>query len=508
MAMNTAAESYRQIVRSSLIIGGSTIINILIGLLRTKAVALLLGPAGVGLIGLLQNLMNVAANVAALGLRTAGTRQIAKAVGRNDVHAIAATRLALFWGTITLALVGAAGIWLLRNLLAAQVLADPGRATQVGWLAFGVAMSVAASSQSALLTGLRRIGDLARISLASSILATIAGVAAVLISPDYGLVVFVLATPVSSFILGLWVVRRLGRLETPSISLVVVFAQLGKMLQLGAAFMIAGVATLLGELAVRTLISRGPGAGALGEFQASWTISVTYTGLVLGAMGADYYPRLASAIHDADAANRLVNEQTEVALLLAGPMFIGVIGIAPWIIEALYSKDFHEAAAILQWQALGDILKIASWPLGYFILAFANARMYLLSEITANAVFVAVAWFALPRMGIEATGVSFLLMYALYLPFAFWISFRRSGFVWTRRVTVHFTALVVTAIVVFLTAGWSQKGGAIIGSVAALIAALHAIGRLRQFIDPGTRAGRIVVDISSRVNRVLKLSHE
>lgn len=327
MAMNTAAESYRQIVRSSLIIGGSTIINILIGLLRTKAVALLLGPAGVGLIGLLQNLMNVAANVAALGLRTAGTRQIAKAVGRNDVHAIAATRLALFWGTITLALVGAAGIWLLRNLLAAQVLADPGRATQVGWLAFGVAMSVAASSQSALLTGLRRIGDLARISLASSILATIAGVAAVLISPDYGLVVFVLATPVSSFILGLWVVRRLGRLETPSISLVVVFAQLGKMLQLGAAFMIAGVATLLGELAVRTLISRGPGAGALGEFQASWTISVTYTGLVLGAMGADYYPRLASAIHDADAANRLVNEQTEVALLLAGPMFIGVIGI-------------------------------------------------------------------------------------------------------------------------------------------------------------------------------------
>ena len=49
--------SHKQILRSSFIIGGASVINILVGLLRMKVVAVLLGPAGVGLIGILNNLM-------------------------------------------------------------------------------------------------------------------------------------------------------------------------------------------------------------------------------------------------------------------------------------------------------------------------------------------------------------------------------------------------------------------------------------------------------------------
>ena len=45
-------DSHRQILRSSFIIGGASVINILVGLLRIKVVAVLLGPAGVGLIGI------------------------------------------------------------------------------------------------------------------------------------------------------------------------------------------------------------------------------------------------------------------------------------------------------------------------------------------------------------------------------------------------------------------------------------------------------------------------
>ena len=38
--------SYKQILRSSSIIGGASVVNILIGLLRTKVVAVVLGTAG------------------------------------------------------------------------------------------------------------------------------------------------------------------------------------------------------------------------------------------------------------------------------------------------------------------------------------------------------------------------------------------------------------------------------------------------------------------------------
>src|SRR5579871_2044478 len=105
--------SYRQILRSTSIIGGASVVNILIGLVRSKAVAVLLGPAGVGLIGLLQNLMQTASSVASLGMSSVGTRQISEAAATGDMAAVAVARRALLLGTILLALIGASVFWLL-----------------------------------------------------------------------------------------------------------------------------------------------------------------------------------------------------------------------------------------------------------------------------------------------------------------------------------------------------------------------------------------------------------
>ena len=68
------------------------------------------------------------------------------------------------------------------------------------------------------------------------------------------------------------------------------------------------------------MIQQKLSAESLGYFQAAWAISMTYIGFVLSAMGTDYYPRLTQTIHDRIKVNRLVNEQTEVAILLAGPV--------------------------------------------------------------------------------------------------------------------------------------------------------------------------------------------
>lgn len=47
--MTEANASYRRILKSTSVIGGASVINIGIGLLRSKVLAVLLGPAGVGL---------------------------------------------------------------------------------------------------------------------------------------------------------------------------------------------------------------------------------------------------------------------------------------------------------------------------------------------------------------------------------------------------------------------------------------------------------------------------
>ena len=478
--VDSKEKSYTQILKSSSIIGGASVINILIGLLKIKVVAVLLGPAGVGLIGLLQSLVATGAQLAAVGLGNAGTRQIADAVGRGDPLAISASRRALFWGTMGMALLGATAFWLLRGLLADKIFGDPDMKAPIGWLAIGVALTVAAGSQGALLNGLRRIGDIARINVLSAVLSTGLGVAAVWGWGEKGILAFVISAPVATFLLGHWYVSRLPGPAGPSTPIGQLFGEWTNLVRLGAAFMVAGVAVSIGHLTVRTLVQRELGAAYLGQFQAAWIISMTYVGFVLHAMGADYYPRLTAVIGDKAAVNKLVNEQTEIAFILASPIFLAMLGLAPWIIELLYSNQFADAVRVLRWQVLGDILKVASWPMGFIILAAGDGRTFMLKESLVIVIFVGLTWFGLPRLGIEATGTAFVGMYAVNVSLVYWLARWRTGFAWERGVRAQFVFVIVAAILVFLSALWSELFGTIIGLVAGMAFGLYGIGRLGQ----------------------------
>ncbi|MCD9047148.1 O-antigen translocase [Luteimonas sp. MHLX1A] len=483
--------SYRQILRSSSIIGGASLINILVGLVKMKVAAVLLGPAGVGMIGLLQSLMSAASAVSALGFGTVGTRQIAEAVGRDDDAAIAAARRALFWGTLGLAALGAMLVWTLRDLIAVHVLHDPAMGGSIGWLALGVALTVASGSQAALLNGLRRIGDLARVSIASGFASAALGVCALAVWGERGLLAFILATPLASFTASLWYVSRLPPIVAPATSFPALAHQWATLARLGAAFMAAGVVGTAGHLAMRILVQRELGVDALGQFQASWMIAMTYIGLVLGAMGTDYYPRLTATIRDHRATNALVNEQSEVALLLAGPLLLGMLGLAPWLIELLYSKEFDDAVSVLRWQVLGDVLKVASWPLGFVMLAAGDGRVYLIAETIAMGALIALTWIALPVVGVEATGLAFLGMYVLYLPLVYWLARRRTGFRWRRKVLAQLLVIFVLAMLVFIVGGWSKWLGAGLGLASAGALGLSGLARLGHMANLGGPLGRI-----------------
>ena len=476
--MSDAGKSYRQILRSTSIIGGASAINILIGLLRIKVAAVLLGPAGVGLIGLLTTLAGTASTIAGMGFGTVGTRQIATAVGHDDAEAIAAARRALFWGTSTLAVLGAALFWALRDVLARQVLGDASLARDVGWLGLAVGLAVAAVSQSALLNGMRRIGDIARVNVLSALLATALGVGALLLWGNNGLMAFVVAAPLASFVMGHVFVARLPRITTPRTPILQLARQWSALFRLGAAFMVAGLAGTVGQLLVRALVQRQLGPDAVGYFQAASTISITYIGFVLGAMVTDYYPRLTATIHDHAAVNRMVNEQTEMALLLAGPVFLALAGLAPWAIELLYSNSFHPSAGVLRWQVIGDVLKVCSWPLGFVMLAAGDGRTYMVSESLGMIAFVLLTWLLLPFWGVVGTGMAFVGMYLIYLPLVYTLAKRKTGFGWSPMIWRQAALLLLGTLAVMAAAVGSVVVGGILGLVLSALFGIYSANRL------------------------------
>lgn len=487
--VSTSSQSYRAILRSTSITGGSSIVVILCGIVSAKAAALFVGPTGVGLIGLLTSLAVLASSVAGLGFGTVGTRQIAEALGRNDAVEMRAVRRALFLGTSVLALVGATAFWCLRGVLAQRVLGDASLAAEVGWVAPTVALMIAVAAQSAVFAGSHRIGDLAVVAVVAALFSATFGVAALYAWGHGGLVIFIFAAPAASCVWGAVLLARRRDAKAPPAAWAGVVRHWKILAATGAAFMMAGLVGSSGQLIVRVMVNNQLGAEALGFFQAASAISVTYIALVLGAMGTSYFPRLTAAMADRAAAHRMVNEQTEVALLLAGPVLLFMVGLAPYVIQLLYEASFIPAAQILRWQVLGDVLKVCSWPLGFMLLAAGHSRTFLWLEIAALAVLLTLTWLLIPLVGQVAPGLAYVGMYLVYLPLAYSIT----GVKWLPAIWLQAGSLMMAVAGVLVVSAESSVAGAVVGVVASAMFALYGLKRLARQAELGGPATSAVL---------------
>ncbi len=491
-------KSYARILTSTSVIGGASVLNILIGLVRTKVVALLLGPAGVGLVGLLTALLSAAATVVQMGVTTVGTRQIAEAHAAEDGQKLAVARRALVLATVMLAAVGALGVWLLRDVLARYALRNPALADEVAWIAVGVALSVLAMGQTALLQGLRRIRAMAALQVVGGLATTAVGLPLVLAFGERAIPAFVVLVPLTSFLLGRWFVSRIPSPGEVQVRLPQLRAQWRVFLTLGLPMMGAGVAFTFANLWIQSEVKAQLGMAALGWFVAANTIAMQYVGLVLGAMAADYYPRLTGVIGDRQATRRLVNQQTEIALLLAGALVIAMFALAPWVIRLLYAPEFAPAAAVLRWQAAGTLLKVMSWPLGFILLAAGKGRTFFLSEVATLVLMAGATTLLLPRFGLEGAGQAYFLAYLFYLPMVLALAVRRIAFAWSRLVLLSAAAVASACGVVALVLWLAPAMAPAVGIVLSVAYGSFGLIRLQRLGVSAPLPGRLSMFALSR----------
>jgi PST family polysaccharide transporter len=255
------------------------------------------------------------------------------------------------------------------------------------------------------------------------------------------------------------------------------------MIRFGVPVMLGALMNIGTELFVRSLIVRELGVEAGGHFQASWAISITYLGLILGAMGADYYPRLTAVIDSPDKARLLVNEQAEMALLLAGAIILAMISLAPFVIYALYSSAFEPATEVLRWQMLGSIAKLMSWPMGFVVLASGRSGLFVYTQFVWNAVFVLCIYLLLDRIGLLAIGISFCIAYAVSV-FNVWFVANALIAIVPKRFNVSVAALLIAAggAIIYLNSV-SSVLSILVGCTLTAIVAVFSLWKLNSLID-------------------------
>jgi antigen flippase len=489
---SSGGSSYGQILKSSSIVGGAQAINYVIGLVRTKVVAVLLGPSGVGLVGLYLSAVGLVQTFAQFGINQSGVREVAAAAGSQDQERIAQTiktlrRACWFTGifgwVLTVALAWPLSQWIFGSVDHLWALAILGCV---------VLLESVSSGQKSLLQGVRRVGDLARIQVTFALLSTLLAIGIYWWLGERGIVPVILVTSVVQLGVSWWFSRRVAVIRVRQTWLET-WRNSKSLIRLGSAFMYGAVLAAVVGLVIRALIVRDLGLDAAGIYQAAWALSGMFGAFVLQAMGTDFYPQLTAVASDDQAVGRLVNEQIQTGILLALPGVLGAIGLASVLVEIFYSAKFDSAAEPLRWFALGVLGQIVSWPIGMVLAAKGNTRWIYISRTHGAAVHLLLTVIFLTAAGLKGVAWAFATYVWLQCIVVFVIVYRLSKLTLSRA-----TLRLVLISLLFCLAGLvtvdslPHPYGLIAVSGGAILTALRCVKGLAARVGPNGKLGRLL----------------
>ncbi len=441
------SSSYRNILKSTSLIGGASFIKILIAMVRTKFVAMLIGPAGVGLLGTYSQITSLVCGISGMGLGSSGVRQIAESVGTSDEERIARTVITLrriVWltgsfGMLAMILFCIPISWITFN--------SDTYALPIAFLGITILLSSITSGQGCVLQGTRRISDIAKINVIGTVNGVLISIPCYYLWGQKGIVPSLILSAIASLVSSWWFARRV-----PIVPVALTWRnsrdEAQRLLTLGINFMGAGLVATVGQYLIRILLVRQFSLEGVGLYHAAFGLSGVLVGFVLNAMGTDYYPRVTAVSGDNTKVRQMINEQAEISILLALPALAAMMVFAPLVIRIFYTKSFTAAIPILRWNLFGVLGQVFSWPLGFVILAKGKGQLYFFTELLLAAGQVIAVFFCSWLWGLTGTGIAFTIVLFSYTVMMYFIMHGLIGATWNRY--VFMLVLLSTAVMVIL----------------------------------------------------------
>ncbi|MBC7979599.1 MAG: oligosaccharide flippase family protein [Armatimonadetes bacterium] len=471
---------YRTIFKSSSLLGGSQGVCYVFGLARTKALAYLLGPAGVGLVGLYASISGTLGTFAGMGLGESSIREVATAHGSGSPvqfgRAVKIIRRACFMSGI----VGVVLSIIFANYLSVQSFGNGDHTKAIMILGLTLLGGAFTAGEMAILQGTGRYMEMAKMNIVSSVVGILPVVLIYVWWQERGIIPAFLMGSLLSALTTRWFSRTVT-VPGCCITWKETLAGIKPLFSLGAAFMLTGLLWAGKDMVIRSSITRTYGLDSAGIYQSAWAVSGLFVNFVLRAMGMDFYPRLTAMIGDHGAMVRAVNQQIEIGVLLALPGVIATITCAPMVILILYSSKFHAASGLLAVMSCGVFFKVVSYPLNTIQLAKGDARGFAAFGIGLGLFEAVITVLMLWKFGLMGSAVAFPIACLVHV-FAMGIVGRRTISYQIEREcrTLLFAALgliSISLVVAFFLQGYNALGVGVILSAISSIYSMRGLAR-------------------------------
>lgn len=360
-----------------------------------KVIAVVAGPAGMALIGQVQNVASILQGASSGLFTNAVVKHTAEWRDRPERRQrfLTLSYTLVFWITIAVGTATFTGSW----FLARSLLSD----TEYWWVfaLLGMTIPILASNNLVLsvINGSAEIKKLTAINIVQSVVGLVIAVSLPL---AFGLSGALAATVLASAVVFVVLLpelkahtwMRLRRVDLKADS-----DNLSRLKGFALMALTSAICAPLAQILVRKWIVEQCSIEEAGYWQALMRFSSSYLNFFTTTLSVYFLPRF-SYLKCSEIAAEL-GKAYRTLLPIIALIFIGIWSFREQLVTLLFSVEFAAIASLLIYQLVGDFMKIGSWLLAYVMLGQSKTRLFVVSEILFSAVYVGSAMFFVGRDG-------------------------------------------------------------------------------------------------------------
>lgn len=404
---------YRIITKAAALFGGVQVVNIICSVIRTKIVAILLGSAGIGIIGLYNSAIETISALTGLGIRSSSVREISEAATKQGTPNLSRIVTVVRRWSWLVGLLGAVALISLAPILSKITFGDNKHIWGFVFLSCTLLFSALSSGEQAILQGTKQLKSLARSSVYGSIASLLLSIPLYYIWGIDGIVPSLIVYSATTLIVVLLYKDR--KIEKQELSVQETLKYGKEMVVLGIFMTVSTFITTLFSYIFSAYLNHCSGETAVGYYQAGYTMMNKYVGLIFAAMAMEYYPRLSGVSDDNRTMSKYIGKQVEMMQLMLASVITLFIVLHPLMIRILYTTDFYVINGYLLLAIQGISFKAISWAIGFVLLAKGKGKLYLYTELASDVITLSLNILLYHYYGLAGVGASYTIGFIIYL---------------------------------------------------------------------------------------------
>ena len=399
----TDNKTHNKIFKSISIFGSVQAIQMVCKIISVKITTEILGPSGVGLIGLIDNVINLITQGSSFGIQTIGTQLVAKERENKSNQ-----KVLFIWMFICGVLAGLF-CFVFSGFLSKITFDSDAYSIHFKALSVYFVFFTIINFSIIVLKGLNEIKKLIKYQIISTVLISLSTISCYVLWGIDGIFPAFIATSLVTFIVYSF---YLWKLDLKAISITKSdFLSQGKYLfSKGSLLALNGVFGLVCFFLIRLYLKES-NPEYLGFYDIGNLFLVSYFGIIFTSLASDFFPTLTNKFAQKEDVKSYVNIQIQTSILISTPLILIMYFGFDFIIPLLTSNAFLPVREILLFGLISILCKTINYPLGYIVLAIDDTKNYFYQNIIGDVLNVVLILIFFHFFGLIGIGLAMFIQY-------------------------------------------------------------------------------------------------